>query len=267
MTGGLLVNNGGSGFETDGILNGTVIVDYGGRAKGAGYYHDVVTQNGGVFSPGNSPGKTPVGTTRVAPGGRLDIAIDAADGTAGVAPGWSMVQAVSSLRLYATPTQPQIITLTTDLPGDTDTPGLMADFDPTEPEQWEVVRMLPGAMLYTALSGGTPINPSTFVYDPSIVSVQTIGTFQNPTFAGVFSTTFGPNDSGTYSVFVTFTPSGVPEPGTLALTGVAVAGMAFCAGAANRSSARTAIRHKPCVMRPPFPKTTKAAIWPSSHAD
>ena len=27
--------------------------------------------------------------------------------------------------------------------------------------------MAPGALLYDSLSGGTPINPSTFVYDPS----------------------------------------------------------------------------------------------------
>ena len=81
------------------------------------------------------------------------------------------MKAVNGLRLYATPAHPQVITLTTELPGDTDTPGPMADFDPTRPERWEVVRMLPGALLYDALSGGTPINPSTFVYDPSSVVV------------------------------------------------------------------------------------------------
>ena len=223
VAGGLLVNNGGAGFETDGILNGTVVVDYGGRAKGAGYYHDVVTQNGGVFSPGNSPGSTPVGTARVAPGGILDIAIDSADGTAGAAPGWGLVKAVSGLRLYATPTHPQIITLTTELPGDTDTPGPMADFDPTEPERWEVVRMLPGALLYGSLSGGAPINPSTFMFDPAAVVVQTAGAFRNPILGGTFATTFGPNDGGTYSLFVTFTPTAVPEPGTLAFFGFAAA--------------------------------------------
>jgi autotransporter-associated beta strand protein len=229
LAGGLLVNNGGDFASNGGIRNGTVVVDYGGRAKGSGYYEDVITQNGGVFSPGNSPGSTPVGTARVAPGGMLDIAIDATSrdgGQAGVSPGWGLVKAVNALRIYGTAETPQVVMLTTELPGDTDTPGPMANFDPTQADQWEIMRMEPGAGLYTSLSGGSPVNPSTFVYDPAAVAVQTSG-FQNPTLGGVFSTAFEPNGLGTYSLFVTFSPSAVPEPGTMALVGLGGLGLSW----------------------------------------
>src|SRR5262249_25223888 len=107
VAGGLLVNNGG-GFATGGgIRNGAGVVDYGGKAKGVGYYEDVVTQNGGVFSPGNSPGTVQVGTQRFNPGGILNIDINAAGpngtpagGTTGTDPGWSRVDVTSVLRYY-----------------------------------------------------------------------------------------------------------------------------------------------------------------------
>ena len=47
--------NGGHGGHSSGggIRNGTVVVDgYPGRATGVGYYDGILTENGGVFSPG-----------------------------------------------------------------------------------------------------------------------------------------------------------------------------------------------------------------------
>jgi hypothetical protein len=48
LNGGLLVNNG--------TINGTVNVNYGSLAKGAGTHDVVHVTDGGVFAPGNSPG-------------------------------------------------------------------------------------------------------------------------------------------------------------------------------------------------------------------
>jgi hypothetical protein len=203
-----------------------MIVDFGGRAKGTGYYEDVITQNGGVFSPGNSPGTTPVGTARIQPGGSLNIDIDAAGpngtppaGTPGVSPGWSLVQATTNLRIYATPAAKQSITLTSQAPGGLNVPAPVFNFNSSVAHSWEIIQMQPGAQLFNVDMGGTPINPATFVYDPAIVDVLTAGTFLNPLNGGMFSTSFGPNGLGTFSVFITFTP--VPEPiGMLAICAI-----------------------------------------------
>jgi autotransporter-associated beta strand protein len=56
LNGGLLVNNG--------AISGTVNVNYGGLAKGAGVYDIVNVADGGVLAPGNSPGILTAATVR-----------------------------------------------------------------------------------------------------------------------------------------------------------------------------------------------------------
>lgn len=82
--------------------------------------------------------------------------------------------------------------------------------------------MMPGANLFNVQTGGTALDPASFVYDPSIVVVNTAD-FQNALAGGSFSTAFQPNGTGTFSVFVTFTP--VPEPAEMMLIGAAIIGV------------------------------------------
>jgi hypothetical protein len=145
-------------------------------------------------------------------------------GTTGYAPGWSLIRATTALRIYATPTQKQTISLTSQLLGGANTPGVVNDFDPTRAYSWEFIRMDPTAQLFNVSTGGTAIPPANFSFDPSIVNVD-ISAFLNQTNGGIFSTTFGPNTSGTFSLFVNFTP--VPEPGSVMLTVAAASGLGW----------------------------------------
>jgi autotransporter-associated beta strand protein len=237
VAGGLLVNNGGALAGGGGIVNGTVVVDFGGKAKGVGYYEAVTTQNGGVFSPGNSPGTTPVGTFAVGPGSVLNIDVNAAGpngnpagGTSGTNPGWGRVDVSGVFRVTATAAQPASLTLTSLTLANA--PGPVSNFDPSVPHKWEVVRLQPGAVFTTDPTGTTPAAPAAF--DPAAVPVLTAGTFQNSLAGGSFLTTYEPNGGGTYSVFVNYTP--VPEPAA----GGLVAAAAGLAGLLRRRRAHKA---------------------------
>ena len=69
VAGGLFVNN---GFVIDSATGspGRVVADFGALVKGAGFYQSpVVTQNGGRFQAGNSPGAASFGSFTFGPGG------------------------------------------------------------------------------------------------------------------------------------------------------------------------------------------------------
>jgi hypothetical protein len=171
-------------------------------------------------------------TFRVNPGGILNIDIDAAgppnatDGvgapeTMGTAPGWSLAEPTTDMRIYSTAASPFTVTMTTQLPGRNNVNGPIYNFDPTKGAIWEVVRMPSPTTLYDVQTGGTPVDPAVFAatYNPAIVFVDT-SLFANvvpPT--AQFSTEFAANSIGTYSLYVTYSP--VPEPGTLSLVGAA----------------------------------------------
>jgi hypothetical protein len=103
VAGGLFVNN---GFVADGGPTGTatIVADFGSLVKGAGYFQNsVITQNGGKFQAGNSPGSAAFGAFVFGPGGvnNYVFAIDDATGTAGPSPdalghvsGWGLVKAI-----------------------------------------------------------------------------------------------------------------------------------------------------------------------------
>jgi hypothetical protein len=67
IVGGLFVNN---GFMADSLSGGTVIVDAGALYKGAGTnFVPIVTQNGGRVQAGNSPGRLGNDSLTIGPGG------------------------------------------------------------------------------------------------------------------------------------------------------------------------------------------------------
>jgi hypothetical protein len=212
VRGGLLVNNGVIGNDSG---TGQVVVDFGGFAKGAGFYDTLPqTINGGRFSPGNSPGRVHVASATLGPGGTqlYQFEINDAAGVAGPtgAPnlGWDLTlvshptnPAVSTLTVTATPANPFVIDVFTLAPFPPDTPGQMANFVETQSYMW---------LAFDVHPQGQIVN-----WDPAAIRVDRTNV-QN--FA---SGVFGIQRTGN-QIFVTYTP--VPEPA--ATLAVLAAGLA-----------------------------------------
>jgi autotransporter-associated beta strand protein len=235
VAGGLFVND---DFVVDssngGMGTATVVADYGSLVKGAGYYQSpVITQNGGKLQAGDSPGTASFGRFVFGPGGVSNYVFDINDaiGTAGSSPdatghanGWGLVKAVQQsvfgtttpgdFTWTAAPTAKLTVALDTIVgttADDTDIAGPMANFDPTRSYSWLAGQW---AGTYSGPTDAAALNAAT--------SFDTSG-FLNP-IAGTFGWSLDPAGQ---SLSLVYTPTAVPEPGTLALIGVvtAVAGL------------------------------------------
>jgi hypothetical protein len=228
VAGGLFVNNGFVG-DSGSPGTATIVADFGSLVKGAGFFQNsVITQNGGKFQAGNSPGSASFGNFVMGPGGVNDyvFAIDDATGTAGPSPdalgqvsGWGLVKSVKqSMGIVTTPgdftwtATPAdkltfaIDTLVNPTTVGSDIAGPMADFDPTRAYTWVAAH-------WTGTYSG-PTDAATLNADTAF---DTSG-FASP-IAGVFG--WQPN-AGDHTLSLTYTP--VPESGSLALLAVAVGG-------------------------------------------
>jgi len=232
IAGGLFVNN---GFVADSSgTPGSVIVDYGALYKGAGTnFVNIITQNGGKVQAGNSPGSMGFGRFVFGPGGvnNYVFAINDATGTAGPNPdalgyvsGWGLVKAVKAqfgttttsgdFLWTATPTDRltfAIDTLVNPTMVGTDVGGLMDHFNPLQPYTWPALR-------WTGMYSG-PTDSATLNADTSF----DISGFLNPV-AGTFGWNLDPAGE---TLSLVYTPTAVPEPGTLALVGLAAVGLAW----------------------------------------
>ena len=83
LIGGLLINH---GTVTSSIPGVDLMVESGSLAKGTGLYGSVLTQNGGRFSPGSSPGTAFTSQFNINGSGTFRFEIADATGTAGLAP-------------------------------------------------------------------------------------------------------------------------------------------------------------------------------------
>jgi fibronectin-binding autotransporter adhesin len=213
VRGGLLITNAGTFGSGNGVRNGTTVADYGALVKGTGPYQAVLTQNGGQYLPGNSPGTSQVGQFFVNGGGNLIFEITdagpsasfpSAQGVAGNNPGWGLTQIFSSLEFTATPSNKFNIDMRTQLapPAAPNSPGQMSSFDPSRAYSWLIFDLQPGAVF-----NGT--------FNPGAINFITTQ-FANSTAGGQFSLS---RTGG--QVFLTFTP--VPEPALI--LGVALVGM------------------------------------------
>jgi autotransporter-associated beta strand protein len=236
VAGGLFVNNGYVEDSSNGFTGtGTVVADFGSLVKGAGFFQNSVqTVNGGKFQPGNSPGVASFGKFVLGPGGvdSYIFAIDDATGAAGPSPdaaghvsGWGLVRVGAPPVIdrglntqgdfvwTATPADKLLVTLETLLNPTTvgvDVPGAMDHFDPTRTYVWPAVEW---AGSYAGPADASTLDAST-VFD-------TTG-FVND-LAGRFGWSF---DATGHALSLTYTPSAVPEPGSLALAALAAAGVA-----------------------------------------
>jgi fibronectin-binding autotransporter adhesin len=232
VAGGLFVNN---GYVEDTTNNGqgtaTVVADFGSLVKGAGYFQNSVqTINGGKFQAGNSPGKATFGSFVLGPGGVSNyvFAIDDATGVAGPSPdaaghvsGWGLVKAINQWSgtqatsggfvWTATPANKLTFAIETLLNPTTvgnDVAGPMDHFNPSLPYSWPAVEW-----------SGAYAGPA------NVTTLDAATSFDTTGFANSVAGTFGWSlDAAGGMLSLTYTPTAVPEPGTLALTGLAAIG-------------------------------------------
>jgi T5SS/PEP-CTERM-associated repeat protein len=257
VAGGLFVNN---GFVYDSVGAGThrVVADYGSLVKGAGFYQPLPrTINGGTFIAGNSPGRASTGmiilggpkdpnqglsnyTWQINDAGPSNT-YPSAPGVSGPTPnaanqvsGWGYLNAVQraapppvtngNFQWDATSTDQFTMHLTTllapnnasgtptggggfEMVGDS-TAGLMSDFDPSMPYTW---RLFSYQGTYTGPTDTATLDASTN-FD--------LSGFHNP-HPGQFDWVLNQSNK---ELDLVYTPSAVPEPGTLSL--VSLAGLA-----------------------------------------
>jgi autotransporter-associated beta strand protein len=236
VAGGLFVNNGYVEDTTNGGAgSATVVADFGSLVKGAGFFQNtVITQNGGKYQAGNSPGVASFGKFVLGPGGVSSyvFAIDDATGEAGPSPdaaghvsGWGLVKAIvhdtgvattpGDFTWTATPAEKLLVSLQTLMNPTTvglDVPGMMDHFDPMHSYSWP-------AVTWTGSYAG-PTDTATL----DAATAFDVSGFANP-IGGLFGWAL---DIGGQTLSLTYTPSAVPEPGSLALL-AATAGAALVA--------------------------------------
>jgi fibronectin-binding autotransporter adhesin len=243
---GLLVNN-GHVSDSSALGISTIVADYGALVKGAGLYDNPVrTINGGRFQSGNSPGVATFGSFVFGPGGvnNYIFAISNATGQAGPTPdahgqvsGWGLVKTGQWQRAAgmtsgnftwtADASDPLTISLETLLDpttSGTDPTGLMANFHPNQPYSWLAAEWM-----------GTYTGPT------SVAALDAATTFDTSEFANPIAGTFGWNiDPTAGTLSLTYSPSAVPEPGTLCLTGLAGLSLGWTARRRARRTSRSA---------------------------
>lgn len=204
LNGGLLVNNGS--------IDGTVAVNFGGLAKGAGSFGSVVVGDGGRFSPGNSPGRVHSSAATWGAGGSLLVELSAASGSAGV--NWDLWAIDGGLDIAAGSTVNSRFTVQLATLDGANQAGLLAGFDASRAWQWQIVDTGSGISGFSAGS----------------VFLDTQG-FQNALGGGRLSLAVQDGD-----LYLVFAP--VPEPQTWALLGFGLAGLAWRARRVRSASLR-----------------------------
>jgi T5SS/PEP-CTERM-associated repeat protein len=245
VSGGLFVNN-GYVVDTVGTGTKTIIADYNALVKGAGFYQNsVITQNGGKFQSGNSPGLSQVGNLILGPGGTGNFLWQITDpGPSATFPsapgiyggtsstpgqldfGWSGIKAVKvgpspgNLTWTATAAAPLVITMQT-LTGATtvgnDILGQMQNFDPNLNYTWQMFNF-----------AGTYTGPNIAGLEASTTFDVVNGPFANPRASGSsFHWSLVDNSPNGGHLDMLYVTSAVPEPGSMALLGAAGAGIGW----------------------------------------
>ncbi len=181
------VGNSGT-VHDNGLINGNFSMSQASVLTGTGTITGTLALAGTV-APGNSPGTLTVGPMTWDSTGIFKLAINDANGTAGGASGWGLLSVIGSAELQSLPHTISLESLTAG-----NTPGAIADFDPTHNYSW------------------TFLTATGVVFNPAGFTVDTSG-FDNPIY-GHFSVTA--NDQ---SLVLNYT---APEPSTFVLAALGV---------------------------------------------
>ncbi|MFI5381368.1 MAG: beta strand repeat-containing protein, partial [Tepidisphaerales bacterium] len=168
LNGALLVNNG--------TINGTTNVNYGSLTKGSGAFGVVNVNDGGKFSPGNSPGLATAQSCTLGSGGGYVFEITNATGAPGV--GYDQLTLSGALGINAGTTANSVFTVEIDSLDAANNPAPAANFDPNRDQNWAFIH---------AAGGISGFNAGSF-------AVNSTG-FANPTNGGLFAVTLDPTST------------------------------------------------------------------------
>lgn len=186
------------------VVNGSIAssslttVDAGGFLKGSGQVGALTIDNGGAFSPGNSPGTLYAGNTTWNNGGSYIWEINDVDAGAGTDPGWDLLDITGTLNVVSNFT----IYVTSLTLGNA--PGNVHDFNSASSYTWKVAQTTGGVLNFS----------------PGDILLNLSG-FSNP-YSGSWSVTVDANN-----VYVNYfgALSIVPEPSAVFLL---VVGAGLC---------------------------------------
>ncbi len=190
----------------NGVVNGNFVME--GTLSGSGIVTGNLLASGATISPGNSPGMLTVGSfTGQVPVFQFEM--NSAVGTAGGTNGWNLLNSLNAASFQSGfgNTRLDLVSLTT-----ADTPGNVADFDPTKDYQW------------TFLNAGGGITG----FDPAEWTIDT-SKFSN-SFQGHFSVSQIGN-----SLVLNYM---VPEPSTFAMGAIGLTALAAISVKRRRALAR-----------------------------
>jgi len=190
LNGGLLDNNG--------TVSGTLDVNFGSLAEGAGSFGPVTVNNGGTFHPGNSPGIANTASSTWGGGGNYQFDIDNANGSAGT--NFSQWDITGNLSITSGNTQNSVFTIELDSLTATDSAGLLPNFNPADDYSWKIL---------TSTGGIDGFNTADLAINTN--------NFQN-SFGGTFSLS-----SDGDNIFLNYTA--VPEPAALSMLGTVYLGL------------------------------------------
>ncbi|MGN6727356.1 MAG: beta strand repeat-containing protein, partial [Tepidisphaeraceae bacterium] len=185
LNGALLTNNG--------AVHGTLDVNYGSTVKGSGTFDAVNVSDGGVFSPGNSPGTATVASATFDTGGAYQFEISSAAATPGA--GADLLSVTGALNITAGSTANSQFVIHLMSLNSANQSAALTDFDPNQ------------NYAFTLATAG-----SISGFEADRFFVDTAG------FRNTFDGSFGVTQSGN-TLMLNYTTA-VPEPVALAAVGI-----------------------------------------------
>lgn len=209
FSGGTVINAGTLAINNttgSGTGSGNVAINSGGTLAGNGVVSgDVTIATGGMIAPGNSVGQLNTGSETWSGGAIYQVELSDATATPGT--GWDLLNITGTLNILGTDMDQAFLDVSALTLGGS--PGLAANFDPTQSYVWRIVQT----------TGGITFAPG---QDASTAFGLLTGGFANSFGGGQFDVATA---NGGLDLNLLYTPGVVPEPHTAALVALAACGL------------------------------------------